>query len=352
MHKAFIPSAFPNKTKPQTRKLKIWTMTDIEQFEPNPNLYVAGEGHIMRGRDRLHLITGYAGVGKSRAANYLALCGATGRRWFDYDVKSPFKTLFIQTENGRARLQHDFSGHFEELRDKVFYLDLPTGNQFNEEWFRNELREIIEQKSIGVVVIDPWTNVAPDLNHKEFNKATEQVLSCMPEDEAKCPAVVVVAHLRKPSGQGKRKQGVELMHEVMGSQTLTSRSRFVLVMERANPSDPNDDRVVVTCSKNNDSPHAPRSCHRRGKVIFDPVEDFDWDQYDQGGKIGTTPLYTLTDIVDLVSPAEEITSKEWKKRAMDIYGISSSRFYDFQSEATSKERVIKVGKGVYRRPAA
>ena len=58
MHKAFIPSAFPNKTKPQTRKLKIWTMTDIEQFEPNPNLYVAGEGHIMRGRDRLHLITG------------------------------------------------------------------------------------------------------------------------------------------------------------------------------------------------------------------------------------------------------------------------------------------------------
>ena len=98
---------------------------------------------------------------------------------------------------------------------KTKHLDLPIGNQFTEEWFRDELREIIEQESIGVVVIDPWTNVAPDLNHKEFNKAIEQILSCMPEDEEKCPAIVVIAHLRKPSGQGKRKQVVELMQDIL-----------------------------------------------------------------------------------------------------------------------------------------
>ena len=69
------------------------------------------------------------------------------------------------------------------------------------------------------------------------------------------------------------------MHEVMGSQTLTSRSRFVLVMERANPTDPQNNLVVVTCAKNNDSQEAPRSCHRRGKATFEEVLDFDWYEY-------------------------------------------------------------------------
>ena len=352
-HTPTIPT--PPETKPQPkqeRKIAVWTIDDIESFEPNPDLYVVGDGHIMKGRDRLHLIVGYAGVGKSRAANYLAYCGATGKRWFDYDIKTPFKTLFIQTENGRARLQHDYDGMFDELRGKIVFADLPTGTHFNEDWWRQDLRLLIERESIGLVVLDPWTNVAPDLNHKEYNRAVELVLDCMPEDDAKCPAIVVVAHLRKPDGAGRRKRGIELMHEVMGSQTLTSRSRFVLVMERANPADLDDDRVIVTCAKNNDSPHAPRSCHRRGKATFEPVSDFDWSEYDGGAKRGARSTYTLSDLVDLLNPNEEITSAEWKQRATTSLGISPSRFYDFQAEATSKERVIQVGRGRYRRPAA
>ena len=116
-HTPTIPTPLETKPRPkQERKIAVWTIDDIESFEPNPDLYVVGDGHIMKGRDRLHLIVGYAGVGKSRAANYLAYCGATGKRWFDYDIKTPFKTLFIQTENGHARLQHDYDGMFDELR--------------------------------------------------------------------------------------------------------------------------------------------------------------------------------------------------------------------------------------------
>jgi len=49
---------------------------------------------------------------------------------------------------------------------------------------------------------------------------------------------------------------------------------------------------------------------------------------------------------------EEVSSAEWKQRAAGSLGISQSRFYDFQAEATSKERVIVVSRGRYRRPAA
>jgi hypothetical protein len=354
MRKPFKPSdqAGNSNQKAEERILKVWTIDDIEQFKPNPDLYVVGNGHIMKGKDRLHLIVGYAGVGKSRAANYLAYCGATGNRWFDYDIKTPFKTLFIQTENGKARLQHDYEGLFTDLRGKVFFADLPTGTHFNEEWFRDQLKEIIKQNGIGMVILDPWTNVAPDLNHKEYSKAVELVLGCMPDEEENCPAIVVVAHLRKPDSGTKRKQGIELMHEVMGSQTLTSRSRFVLVMERANPTDPQDNRVVVTCAKNNDSPEAPRSCHRRGKATFEEVLDFDWSEYDEGAKSAARSTYTLSDVVDLLKPGEDVSSAEWKQRAATSLGISQSRFYDYQAEATSKERVFMVGRGRYRRPAA
>jgi len=49
---------------------------------------------------------------------------------------------------------------------------------------------------------------------------------------------------------------------------------------------------------------------------------------------------------------DEVSNAERKQRAATSLGISQSRFYDFQAEATSKERVIQVGRGRYRRPAA
>ena len=74
MRKPFNPSNQTNNSneKIEERILNVWTIDDIEQFKPNHDLYVVGNGHIMKGKDRLHLIVGYAGVGKSRAANYLA----------------------------------------------------------------------------------------------------------------------------------------------------------------------------------------------------------------------------------------------------------------------------------------
>jgi hypothetical protein len=329
----------------------IITMKDIAEYIPDPSLYLVGDGHIIRGRDRIHLIVGYAGVGKSRATTYLAHCGATGNKWFDYEIKHKFNTLFIQTENGLPRLKHDLGEMTNELDGRVFFADLQNGAQFHDPHFRNQMRSIIIQNKIGMVVIDPWTNLAPDIGHKDYNQAVGLVLDSLPEDQNLCPAVMVVAHCRKPDSNVRSKKGAELMHEVMGSQVLTSRSRFVLVMERADPSDSADNRVLVSCAKANDALDMPRSCHIRGKVLFESVPDYDWDERDQPQKPGRKPTYYLSDLVDLIQPGEQVTSREWKTRAKEKFNIGESTFYTFQSEATSRERVALVRHGVYRRVA-
>ncbi|MGA1546420.1 MAG: hypothetical protein ACO349_05680 [Flavobacteriaceae bacterium] len=50
--------------------LGIITMEDIQNYTPDPSLYLVGDGHITRGKDRIHLIVGYAGVGKSRPPSF------------------------------------------------------------------------------------------------------------------------------------------------------------------------------------------------------------------------------------------------------------------------------------------
>jgi hypothetical protein len=330
--------------------INLITMDDIVNHVNDPTLQLVGDGHIIKGKDRVHVIAGYAGVGKSRAANYLAYCGATGKRWFEYEVKHKFKTLFIQSENGMTRLKDDLSELVNELKDHVFFVDAPRGFDFGNHQFRDKLRTIIEENNIGMVVIDPWTNLVPDIGHKEFNLAIDLVMDCMPMNPSKCPAVMIVAHCRKPDGKGKIKRGSELMHEVYGSHVLTSRSRFVLIMERANMADETDDRVLTTCAKANDAQHMPKGCHNRGKVIFEPVEDFDWDEREAPIKAGTKSIYSLSEVVGLMPVGEDFKSSDWKKKAEEVFGIKASRFYEFQSEAVSMERVVKLDKrGVYRR---
>ena len=130
--------------------------------------------------------------------------------------------------------------------------------------------------------------------------------------------MLVVAHLRKPDNKSKAKRGAELMHEVNGAQVLTSRSRFVLAMERANLSDDSDDRILVTCAKANDALQTPRSCHRRGKVIFQEVIDFDWEEREQPLKPGRKAQYTLNDVVDLLD--RDLTDRLRHLKCIALFG--------------------------------
>lgn len=329
---------------------EVMTMNDIANYKRDESANLVGDSHITREPGRAHTIAGYGGVGKTRMAFYLAYCGATGEPWMGYTIQNRFNTLIIQNENGKGRLQNDWEGMYDKAKDHVFFLDLIQGAPFHEPSFRKTLHDLIVSKEIGMVIIDPWTNFTGDTDHKNYSALLNDIFATLPSDPAQCPAVVVVAHCRKPSGNGAIRRGAELQHDILGSQVLVSRSRFVLIAERADPTDLNDDRVLVTCAKASDALSQPRGCFKRGKMTFTPVPDYDWDERDQPAKRGAPSMYSLTDVVNLMPPEEDFTSKEWGDKAVAAFGMSKSKFYEFQAEAVSMERVTKLApRGLYRR---
>jgi len=44
--------------------------------------------------------------------------------------------------------------------------------------------------------------------------------------------------------------------------------------------DTEDDRVIITCAKNNDGQLGPRTAWERKNGVFRPVNDFDWNAFD------------------------------------------------------------------------
>jgi len=349
------PDAPPPVQSPETNNdhsswFNITTMDHIRNYRLDDSSLLVGDGHITREPGRLHTIAGYGGVGKTRMAFNLALCGETGEPWMGYKIKNGFKTLIIQNENGDRRLQNDWEGRYEEVKDHVFFLNLKQGAAFYDPEFRKAIHDTIVSKGIGMVVIDPWTNFVGDTDHKNYSALIDDIFATLPDDPVQCPAVVVVAHCRKPSGSGNPKRGADLQHDILGSQVLVSRSRFVLITERADSTDLNDDRVLVTCAKASDALTQPRGCFRRGKITFTPVDDYDWDERDQPSKRGAKQIYSLSGVVELMPVGEDFTNGEWLSKAVAAFGMSESKFYTFQKEAVSMERVIKLDKrGDYRR---
>ena len=97
----------------------IFSPSELRGYEPEKDIVLVGDCHIMRGE--VFVIGGEPGVGKSTAATELAICGATGRPWLGLPVHCRFKTMIIQTENGRYRLRQEYQarGALVEIEDSI-----------------------------------------------------------------------------------------------------------------------------------------------------------------------------------------------------------------------------------------
>ncbi len=330
------------------------TIQDLVDFEPNMKDCLISRGEddafIIREKKRFHIIAGYPGVGKSRIALNLALCGANQSKWLGYDTNSKFKTLYIQGENGRRRLKRDIKGHEDDLFSTVIFYDPDEGIQFGSPKFRDNLRTFIVANDIGLVVFDTWTDIVPDLEYKHCRQAIKDVEAAMPEDPEKHPAIVVIAHLRKPHPKAVRKRGRSLKHELNGTQAFGARARFVMIVDHVNPDDKTDKRIVAICAKSSDTKDEPEGCFKMDSIKAEWIRDFDWSEYDQPGKPGAKPRYELSDIVELLEPGEAVKSGEWKSRAKEVLGIGESRFYKYQKQAVDEGLVEKLDKANYKRP--
>lgn len=149
------------------------------------------------------------------------------------------------------------------------------------------LSRVFDSWPFQAMVIDPWNDVTPDEGMADFSEALLNIERVF--WGRKCPAVIIVAHLRK-SGRdatGKRKSGRDLLNELSGSLKLGSKSRTVFAVQPAS-NRMDDDRIVFEVAKSNDTDpawlktHGTRSAWYRRNAAFERCQEFDWDEWLNG----------------------------------------------------------------------
>jgi hypothetical protein len=261
----------------------------IEFFGPTElAAYVEPAGHVLLGdyvlqRGAMTLLLGAPGVGKSRAALWLAAKGAVGEgSWFGLPLRASFRSLVIQNENGMPRLARDFRALQlpAEARDSIrVCTPPPLGMQFGEVAFRAALKAEVLRFEPSLVILDPWNSVCLDSMERDFQEGLGHVREVL-ASVALPPALLVVHHLRKPRADD-RARGRSLVNLGAGSYTLNSTARATLVLQAASDA-VEDQRVVFNVAKANDSvsPWPARTAWRLHPEGFEAVVDFDWAAFD------------------------------------------------------------------------
>jgi len=280
--------------RPVASVLEFLRPSELRDYSPPDGIVLVGDCHIVRGNP--FVIGGPPGVGKSRAAVALAVAGATGADWFKLPVPVRFRTMIVQNENGRFRLQREFAGlDCPALEDFVRVCPPPPlGLAFDKAEFQAALAAAIDDFKPDVIVVDPWNAVARDDKAKDYLETFNAIRAVIPTGDT-TPALGIVHHTRKPKGD-ERATGRGLLNLLAGSYVLGSVPRSVFVMQAASD-DPTDNRVVWTCCKNNDGELGGRSAWERRNGLFAPVADFDWTEFDRPAS--DRPTVTEADVAEV-----------------------------------------------------
>lgn len=245
-------------------------------YKPPEGLCLVGDYDITKGYEGVAVIGGPPGSGKSLAANSLALAGALGvGEWMGRPVHRKFRTLCIQAENGAMRLQNEFRKMKEEhpranLDDAISVTLPPEGGlPFHKPEFRRAVTAHVREFRPDVVIVDPWTAVAADDAAKDVVDKLAEIRACLPPGD-ECPALVIVAHTRKPRAEGMKK-GRGLLNELSGSLALGATARTVFILLPFTD-EIEDDRVLWSCAKlSNGLPPGESVWHRRLGTFFQPA---------------------------------------------------------------------------------
>lgn len=294
--------------------LEFRSPAQILAAPPSNEGLLIGDMHVVKGATSV--IGGAPGVGKSRVSMALAIAGATGKDWFGLKVRRKFKTLILQAENGPYRI-------FKELSEIEGILELdsqirisnppPYGIRLENQEFRKQFRQILKEFQPDVIILDPWNAVVADDKAKDFRESYDSLRSLI-GNSSESPALVIIHHTRKPR-ENEKHSGRALLNTLSGSYAIGAAARSAFVLQPA-CNDPEDDRVVWTCCKNNDGAEGQRTAWHRRNGLFAPAKDFDWEEFDksESGTIKTS-----------IDKVLEIASEGFKKRG-EIVSILKTRF--------------------------
>jgi AAA domain/DnaB-like helicase N terminal domain len=268
--------------------IDVITPAQARQFEPNPADFLVGDGLVIRGQ--VITVGGAPGVGKSRLATSLAVAGASGLGfWQGYPVRSRWRTLILQTENNGLRLKEECEAINPKFDEFIkISNNLPQGINFGSAEFRRELVALYDAWPFEMLVLDPLNDIVAEDGQADYKEAMANIRRAF--SGRAMPAIVFVAHLRKPRAEhgNRRKSGRELLHELSGTLAIGSTSRTVFIVQAAT-NDMADDRIIFEVAKANDckpdwlSEFGTRTAWHRRNGTFSPCEGFDWSAWDNPG---------------------------------------------------------------------
>jgi hypothetical protein len=323
--------------------------SEVRAYEPPAGIMLVGDNHIVR--DAVFVIAGAPGVGKSRTGVGLGCSGAIGSPWMGYTVHAPFKTMIVQNENGRYRLKLEFSViDCAQLEDSLLITPPPPfGLCFDRKLFRQQLQAQVETFRPDLVIIDPWNAAARDDRQKDYLEAFNDIRTVFPPG-TDGPAIGIIAHTRKPQ-PNERTSGRALLNLLAGSYVLGSIPRCVWVLQSASD-DVNEERVVLTCCKNNDGKLGERSVWLRKSGLFVPVPNFDWEAFDHPQDKGKQePPLDETALAEVFENGNRpLARSEAVEALMGLTGRKRSVCYDALSPKGKFKKCLKTqsGKLVYQ----
>lgn len=368
------------------------TVGELLRYRPPADLNLAGDLHLQRGGTML--LAGAPGTGKSRALVALALAGAMGKgaTWFGLPVHRRFRTLILQCENGPERLrgewldivaeqqaarkramaeartkaaatpmmtdplaasvleekgrqtQHTRTGSDEEVDlsdptvlDAWVRISLPPtdGFRLQHKGLVEELRCLIREFQPHMIGIDPWVSMAESATMSNSRRALELLNAALPAG-ANRPALVIVAHTRRPRSDERRSQR-GLLHEVAGSTLLTATARSVFVLQHATEC-VDEKRVVMTCCKNNDGELGARGVWLRKNGLFAPcTNEFDWEGFDRDSRLWRQRKMLAAHVRAVHEGAARdglsLTMAEAVRRLVELSGVSRATAYRVLKES-------------------
>jgi hypothetical protein len=187
-------------------RIRFFSPCSLRDFVPDNDIVLVGDCNIMRGE--VFVIGGEPGVGKSIAATQLAVSGATGRDWFGLTVHRQFRTMIVQTENGRYRLRQEFAAiDCDGIENFIRVSEPPPfGLTLSNSEFQADIGAALNSFKPECVIFDPWNAAARDDKQRDYVETFDALRDLLPTGADK-PALGIIAHTRKPQLNEKRTGG-------------------------------------------------------------------------------------------------------------------------------------------------